>query len=100
MLLTWRIVLFFLMFIGQFPLQYFLSTREGSWPGLVLPVLNALMGVVYALNATTVAAALAGFLLGGGIWCAIHLLLYYAGRGKVKRRRADQVDKMNIQDLG
>ena len=40
------------------------------------------------------------FLLGGGIWCAIHLLLYYAGRGKVKRRRADQVDKMNIQDLG
>ena len=32
MLLTWRIVLFFLLFIGQFPLQYFLSTREGNWP--------------------------------------------------------------------
>ena len=100
MLLTWRIVLFFMLFIGQFPLQYFISNRDGSWQVLVLPVLNTLMGVVYALNATTVAAALAGFLLGGGIWCAIHLLLYYAGRGKVKRCRADQVDKMNIQDLG
>ena len=83
MLLTWRIILFFLLFIGQFPLQYFLSTREGSWPGLVLPVLNTLMGVVYALNATTVAAALAGFLLGGGIWCAIHLLLYRSEERRV-----------------
>lgn len=95
-----RIILVLLLFIGQFPLQYFLSTRERGWLGLVLPVLSALFGLVWALNGTTIPAALAGFLLGGGIWCAIHLLLYCAGRGRVKRRRADQVSKMNIQDLG
>lgn len=88
------------LFLGQFPLQYFLSTRESRWLGYILPVINILCGVLWALNAMTLPAVLAGFLLGGGITCAIHVLIYRIGREKVRRRMADRVEKMNIQDLG
>lgn len=89
-----------LILVGQFFLQYFLSTRESKWLGYILPVINILSGVLWALNATTLPAVVAGFLLGGGIGCAIHILIYRVGRDKVRRRMTDQVDKMNIQDLG
>lgn len=96
-----RVIIFVLVvFAGQFFLQYFLSTRETKWPGLIIPVVNCLGGAVFALNATTIPAALTGFLVGGGIFCAINLLLYKLGRSRVRRRQADRVDKMNIQDLG
>lgn len=85
--------------VGQFFLQYWLSTRQDKWLGLILPVLSFLMGIIYSLSAITVPAAIAGFLLGGGICCAIHLLLYRVGRGHVRARQRDQVEKMNIQDL-
>lgn len=88
------------LFLGQFPLQYFLSTRESRWLGYLLPVVNILSGVLWALNAMTLPAAVAGFLLGGGIVCAIHVLIYCIGRDKVRRQMTDRVDKMNIQDLG
>lgn len=98
-----RISVFFvvtlLILVGQFFLQYFLSTRESKWLGFILPVLNILSGVLWALNALTLPAVVAGFLLGGGIACAIHVLIYRVGRDKVRRRLADRVDKMNIQDL-
>lgn len=74
--------------IGQFPLQYFFSTRESKWPGYLLPVLNILSGVA------------AGPLLAGVIFFVINVLIYRVGRDKVRRRLADRVDKMNIQDLG
>lgn len=88
------------LIVGQFFLQYFLSTRESRWLGYLLPILNILSGVIWALNALTLPAVVAGFLLGGGISCAIHVLIYRIGRDKVRRRMADRVDKMNIQDLG
>lgn len=93
-------IVIIVLFLGQFPLQYFLSTRESKWLGYILPVLNILSGVLWALNATTLPAVVAGFLLGGGIFCAIHLLIYRIGRDKVRRRMSDRVKKMNIQDLG
>ena len=74
--------------VGQFFLQYFLSTRESKWPGYILPVINILWGVM------------AGPPLGGLIFFVINVLIYRIGRSKVRRRMADQVDKMNIQDLG
>lgn len=93
-------VVVMVVIVGQFFLQYFLSTRESRWPGYILPVINILCGVLWALNAMTLPAVVAGFLLGGGIFCAIHLLIYRIGRDRVRRRMADRVEKMNIQDLG
>lgn len=94
------IILFFLVIlVGQFFLQYYLSTRQARWPGLILPALALVMGLVYALNATTLPVAVAGFLLGGGIGCILHLAVYKLGRDRVARRNRDSVEKMNIQDL-
>lgn len=96
---TFTIILALTMLIGQFFLQYFLSVRESRWPGLVLPVLCVLVGLLYTFSATTLPAAAIGFLMGGGIPCLVHLAIYGAGRGRVRRRRQNQVEKMNIQDL-
>lgn len=93
------IIFALVVLIGQFFLQYFLSLRESKWPGLILPALSLLVGLIYTLSATTVPAAVAGFLAGGGIPFLLHLAVYFAGRSKVRRRRQDQVEKMNIQDL-
>ena len=92
---TFTIILALTMLIGQFFLQYFLSVRESRWPGLVLPALCVLVGLLYTFSP----AAAIGFLIGGGIPCLVHLAIYGAGRGRVRRRRQDQVEKMNIQDL-
>lgn len=101
MFLAFRTILFVLLFLViPFLLQYFLSTREAKWPGLVLPALCLLLGLVYTLSATTVPAAVAAFLLGGGVPCLLHMALYGAGRSRVRRRSRDRVEKMNIQDLG
>ena len=101
MFLAFRTILFVLLFlVVPFLLQYFLSTREAKWPGLVLPALCLLLGLVYTFSATTVPAAVASFLLGGGVPCLLHMALSGAGRSRVRRRSRDRVEKMNIQDLG
>ena len=72
MFLAFRTILFVLLFlVVPFLLQYFLSTREAKWPGLILPALCLLLGLVYTLSATTVPAAVAAFLLGGGVPCLV-----------------------------
>lgn len=93
------LVIFLAVLVGQFFLENFLSLRESRWPGLALPALSLLWGLIFSLSATTIPAALAGFLAGGGVPCLIHLAVYRAGREKVRRRRQDRVEKMNIQDL-
>ena len=87
------------LLIGQFFLQYFFSTREAKWPGFILPVISILFGLVYALNATTIPAAAAGFLLGGGLPCVLHLAIYKLGRSRREKKNRDRIEKMNIQDL-
>lgn len=77
------LVVVIVVLVGQFPLQYFLSTRENKWLGYILPVIDLLlMGP-----------------MPGGIFCVIHALIYRVSRDRVRRRMADWVDKMNIQDL-
>lgn len=88
-----------IVLIGQFILQYFLSTRRAKWPGLILPALCILFGGVYALNGTTVPAVISGFLLGGGLPCLLHLALYRLGRSRREKKDRDHIEKMNIQDL-
>ncbi|MCI8652630.1 MAG: hypothetical protein HFF11_02900 [Angelakisella sp.] len=92
--------LFALVFlIGQFFLQYFLSTRQAKWPGLIFPVLSLLWGLVNALNATTIPAAAAAFVLGGGLPFVLHFALYRLGRSRLEKKNRDRIEKMNIQDL-
>lgn len=94
-----RVVMYLFYVVSFYILQYFLSTRENRWLGWILPLRYFLMGIMSAFGAAAQPAVTA-FLLGGGTHCAIHIIIYFVGRERVRRRMADRVDKMNIQDLG
>ncbi len=86
-------------------LQIYLSKRERKWPGLVLPIMAFLFGLLYPLNMVAPSDGVTvGFVfqmlfvwLLGNIPTIILLAIYFGCRGKQKRNK--QIDKMNIQDL-
>ncbi len=93
------------LFVGGILLQIFLSKRESKWPGLVLPIITFLYGLLYPLNmAAPSRGVTAGFIvqmilvwLLGNIPTFILLAVYFTCRGKQRRKK--ELDKMNIQDL-
>ncbi len=94
---------FLLVFaVGGVLLQIFLSRRESKWPGLVLPLLTFLYALLMACSAVAYnggfpwGAVLASLTL-GNIPTVVLLAIYCSCREKRKRR--DDVEKMNIQDL-
>lgn len=99
-------ILAMLLLAGIVLLQIFLSKREDKWPGLVLPILAFLFGLLFPLNMAVPSEGVsAGFIfqmilvwLLGNIPTFLLLAIYFACRGKQRRKR--QLDKMNIQDLG
>lgn len=100
-----RIFVVLLFITGVIVLQIFLSKRESKWPGLVLPIIAFLFGLLYPLNMAAPAGGVtAGFIfqmilvwLLGNVPTIILLAIYFGCRGK--QRRNKQLDKMNIQDL-
>ena len=95
-----------LLFIaGVILLQIYLSKSESKWPGLVIPIISFLFGLLYPLNmiapseGVTVDFIVSVVLVWiiGNIPTIIFLAIYFACRGK--QRRNKQLDKMNIQDL-
>ena len=109
MLISWRtiIVLTFLvvLLVGSIVLQVFLSRRESPWPGLVLPGLSLLLSLIPLLNVAVLPGSGAGNVLTAlllvfllyNIPTLVLLVIYFACRGKYRRRR--EMDKMNAQDL-
>lgn len=101
-----RTLVFLLFIAGVIVLQVFLSKKENKWPGLVLPIIAFLFGLLYPLNMIAPSEGVnAGFIfqmilvwLLGNIPTIVLLTIYFACRGK--QRRNKQLDKMNIQDLG
>lgn len=101
-----RTLVFLLFIAGVIVLQVFLSKKESKWPGLVLPIIAFLFGLLYPLNMIAPSEGVnAGFIfqmilvwLLGNIPTIVLLAIYFACRGK--QRRNKQLDKMNIQDLG
>ena len=94
---------FLLVFaVGGVLLQIFLSRRESKWPGLVMPLLTFLYALLMACSAVAYnggfpwGAVLASLTL-GNIPTVVLLAIYFSCREKRKRR--DDVEKMNIQDL-
>lgn len=100
-----RTLVVLLAMAGIIILQVFLSKRESKWPGLVLPVLAFLFGLLYPLNMVAPSEGVTvGFIfqmilvwLLGNIPTIVFLAIYFGCRGKQRRNR--QLDKMNIQDL-
>ena len=93
------------LLVGVIFLQIYLSKRESKWPGLVLPIISFLFGLLYPLNMIAPSDGVtAGFIfqmilvwLLGNIPTIILLAIYFGCRGK--QRRNKQLEKMNIQDL-
>lgn len=99
------ILIFLVLVVGTILLQIFLSKRESKWPGLVLPILAFLFGLLYPLNMIAPSEGVTvGFIFQmilvwvlGNIPTIIFLAIYFGCRGKQSRKK--QLDKLNIQDL-
>ena len=86
-------------------LQIYLSKRESKWPGLVLPIMAFLFGLLFPLNMVAPSDEVTvGFvfqmLLVWLLWnipTIVLLAIYFGCRSK--QRRNSQIDKMNIQDF-
>ena len=93
------------LLVGVIFLQIYLSKRESKWPGLVLPIISFLFGLLYPLNMVAPSEGVTvGFIvqmvmvwLLGNIPTIIFLAIYFGCREKKHRNK--QLDKMNIQDL-
>ena len=105
MRITNVLILAVLVIAGIVCLQIFLSKRESKWPGLVLPIMAFLFGLLYPLNmiapdeGITVSFIIQMLIVWfiGNIPTIILLAIYFGCRGT--QRRNKQLDKMNIQDL-
>ncbi len=93
------------LIISVFVFQFWLSKRDGKWPGLALPVLCFFFSLLVPLNFVAPAEGVdAGVIFSmilawliSNIPTALMLLIYFSCREKLKRKR--QIDKMNILDL-
>ncbi len=100
---TILLLLFMLVFVvGGITLQIFLSKRESRWPGLVLPGLTFLYSLVMVLSVAVYDGSfpwgpILACLLLGNVPTVILLAIYAACREK--RKKHDELDKMNINDL-
>lgn len=100
-----RTLIVLLFIAGVIVLQIFLSKRESKWPGLVLPLIAFLFGLLYPLNMVAPSEGVTvGFIfqmilvwLLGNIPTIVLMAIYWSCRGK--QRRNKQLEKMNIQDL-
>lgn len=103
---TINTLIFLILFLGGIVLlQIFLSKRESKLPGLVLPIMAFLFGLLFPLNMVAPSDGVTvGFVfqmllvwLLGNIPTIVLLAIYFGCRSK--QRRNSQIDKMNIQDL-
>ena len=90
------------LLVGAVFLQIFLSKRESRWPGLVLPGLTFLYSLVMVLSVAVYDGSfpwgpILACLLLGNVPTVILLAIYAACREK--RKKHDELDKMNINDL-
>lgn len=103
--LLFVMLIYLALLAGVIWLQVFLSKSQSKWPGLILPIISFLFGLLYPLNmAAPSGGATASFVvemiviwLLGNIPTFVFLAIYFGSREKQKRNR--QLDKMNIQDL-
>lgn len=90
---------------GIILLQIYLSKSESKWPGLVLPIISFLFGLLCPLSMCVPSEGInIGFVLEMvSIWLLanvptlVFLAIYFGCRNK--QRRSKQLTKMNIQDL-
>lgn len=90
-------------FAGMIWLQVFLSKNRNKWLGLILPMVTFAFSLVNLLSIMDTGDTfknvilIIGVLLLSNIPTLILLIIYWVFRQKIKH--ANELDKMNIQDL-
>lgn len=90
-------------FAGMIWLQVFLSKNRNKWLGLILPIIFFAFSLVNLLSIMDTGdtfkniVLIIGVLLLSNIPTLILLIIYWVFREKIKH--ANEIDKMNIQDL-
>lgn len=90
-------------FAGMIWLQVFLSKNRNKWLGLILPIIFFAFSLVNLLSIMDTGdtfkniVLIIGVLLLSNIPTLILLIIYWVFREKIKH--ANELDKMNIQDL-
>lgn len=100
-----NLIITLILLVGIIVLQIFLSKRESKWPGLVLPIISFLFGLLYPLNMVAPSEGVTvGFIIQmlviwllGNIPTIVFVAIYLGCRDKMQRNK--QLEKMNIQDL-
>ena len=92
-----------LLFAGAVVLEVYLSKREKKWPGLILPAIFIALSVINVLNVADVddPAQLAGLIITTLLISNIPTLVLLSIYGLVreKKKRKNEIEKMNIRDL-
>lgn len=92
-----------IFFAGMIWLQVFLSKNRNKWLGLILPIIFFAFSLVNLLSIMDTGdtfkniVLIIGVLLLSNIPTLILLIIYWVFREKIKH--ANELDKMNIQDL-
>jgi len=100
-----NLLILLMVLVGIVFLQIFLSKRQSKWPGLVMPIISFLFGLLYPLNMVAPSEGITiGFIIQmivvwllGNIPTFILMAIYLGCRDKFRKNK--QIDKMNIQDL-
>lgn len=98
------IPIFLLILVGSIILQVVLSKNVNKWFGLILPIINFSIPILFLLFSHT--KVIISTFLFSNFYTIIHLIIYFICRSQIKNRiqkdnmnNKTQLDKMKIQDL-
>lgn len=80
-----KILAFMLIILIIMGLQIFLSMQKNKWLGIIIPIINTLSAILFALNATKISAAVVAFVV-MSIPTVINLTIYFICRNKLKKK--------------
>lgn len=100
-----NLIFTFALLAGVILLQIYLSNWDNKWPGLVLPIIAFLFGLLYPLMMVAPSEGVSvEFIIGivmvwllGNLPTVLFLTIYFVCREKKHRKK--QLEKMNIRDL-
>lgn len=91
-----------LILIVTFFIQFKLAKQKSKWPGLIFPILFALIAAFLAFGATIYTGDIISLLLSFVVYlipAIIHLLIFIIVRSNDRSNKQQEIDKMKIQDL-
>ena len=83
-------------------LQIFLSLQKNKWLGLILPIIYTILALFLSFGAMIYTGDILPILLAFLLYmipAAINLAIYFACRARVREKRKQELEKMNIHDL-